>query len=264
MIEANIRPGGLAMLDRFKKLVSGMMNSGISKLETPEILAEQAENELTSSLKKTKQAITEGLTNEKLLEQQMTKNKEQLTEWERRAAKAVEQENDELAKQCLAKKQELNQVMQGIMVQLEQQKKANAALKDAHKVTEEKLREFQAKKGGMIARSQASDAVAKANDLMSSAGSGGGMDKWEQKIREKEAKSEAVREASGHGVVDDQFKALDQSSQVDDELAALKAKMNTKLIVDKAAEQPTKTVVDDNVPMVVEVEEIKPDDEKKS
>jgi len=252
------------MLDRLKNLVSGIFNSGINKLETPEILAEQAENELTSSLKKIKEAIINGVQNEKLLEGQIKKNQEQLAEWDRRAATAVEKDNDDLAKQCLAKKVELNQAMQGIAVQLEQQKKANASLKESSAITEEKLRDFQNKKGGMIARSQASDAVAKANNLMSNASGGAGMDKWEQKIREKEMKGEAVREASGGGAIEDKFKELDKNSQLDDELDALKAKVTPKLIVDESkTPEPTKTVVDDNVPMVVEVEEIKPDDETK-
>jgi phage shock protein A len=253
------------MFDRMKNLVSGILNNGINKLETPEILAEQAENELTTSLKKIKEAIVNGLQNQKLLEGQIQKNKDQLAEWDRRAAAAVQKEDDDLAKQCLAKKVELNQAMQGIDVQLEQQKKANASLKESYSVTEEKLREFHNKKGGMIARSQASDAVAKANDLMSNAGSGGGMDKWEQKIREKEFQSEAMHEASGGGAVEDKFKALDKDTQLEDELAALKAKVTPKLIVDESkTQEPAKTVVDDNVPMVIEVEEIKPDDETKS
>ena len=55
-----------------------MLNQGVSKLETPAILAEQAQMELESGLKKVKEAVTVAVTNEKMLENQLQKKKKQL------------------------------------------------------------------------------------------------------------------------------------------------------------------------------------------
>jgi hypothetical protein len=120
----------------------------------------------------------------------------------------------------------------------------------------------------MLARAQAGDALAQANELLASAGSSGGLDKWERKIREKELAGEALRDTE-HDAVDDQFKKLSADSAIDDELAALKAKVSgIKLVVDDPnPPAPRKEIVDDNLPMVVDVEEIKTDsktDPKKS
>ena len=52
------------MFDRFKNVMKGMLNQGVSKLETPAILAEQAQMELESGLKKVKEAVTVAVTNE--------------------------------------------------------------------------------------------------------------------------------------------------------------------------------------------------------
>ncbi|HEY9716495.1 MAG TPA: hypothetical protein V6C69_03420, partial [Trichormus sp.] len=103
------------------------------------------------------------------------------------------------------------------------------------------------------------DAVAKANDLLAGT-SGSSMDKWEQKIKEKEFKTAANSEADGKAI-EDKFKKLDENSALDDELAALKSKVMPKLIVDTTPDTDVKKkeIVDDNVPMVVDVEEIKDD-----
>ncbi len=256
------------MFDRLFKIIQAMFDKGISKMETPEILAEQAQEELETSVKKIRETIVNGIANEKMLESKIKKNAEDLALWEQRATAAVQRNDDELAKQCLQKKQEFNQTGYSLESQLAEQKKTTMSLKERANELDEKLRDFRNKKKDLSTRMQASDSVNKANELLSSSG-GSSMDKWEEKIREKESRSEAIREMSG-APIDDKFKKLDEHMQLDDELAALKAKMGggPKLIVDQ--ESSKKPVVDQNVPMVVEniedaveVDEVKPGDEKK-
>jgi phage shock protein A len=88
------------------------------------------------------------------------------------------------------------------------------------------------------------------------------MDKWEQKIAEKEARGQALKELSSSNKVDAQFAELDKQGALEDELAALKASTGAssgpRLI--EAKEASSKTQIDENLPMVVEV--IDPEDEK--
>jgi phage shock protein A len=256
------------MFDRLFKIIQAFFDKGISKMETPEILAEQAQEELESTVKKVRETVISAVANEKMLEGKIKKNAEELALWERRATAAVQQNDDELAKQCLQKKQEFNQTGYSLESQLAEQKKTTVSLKERANELDEKLREFRNKKKDLSTRVQASESVAKAHDLLSSS-TGSSMDKWEEKIREKESRSEAIREMSG-APVEDKFKQLDKNMQLDDELAALKAKMGggPKLIVDK--ESSNKPVVDQNVPMVVddiedavEVDEAKPEEKGK-
>ncbi len=241
------------MFDRFKNVMKGMLNQGVSKLETPAILAEQAQMELESGLKKVKEAVTVAVTNEKMLETQLQKNKDDLAMWEKRAIMAVEQNNDDLARQCIAKKKEFSEHVQSLSTQLTEQKNSTAAMKQKLSEIEEEYREFKVKKQAMLARAKAADGVAKANELISGGGASGGssMDKWEEKIRDKENRNEALKELSGSST-DKHFNDAAKSLDLDDELAALKAKMTTpKLIEDKTADTTNgKTVVDANVPMI--------------
>ena len=111
------------MFDRFMSLMKGMLNKGMAKMETPEILAEQAEAELESSFKDITKARTDGLANQKVLEQKIQKNSEDLAQWEKRALVAVEQNRDDMARQCLMKKQEIAQAQAALEAQLNEQKK---------------------------------------------------------------------------------------------------------------------------------------------
>ncbi|CAN5581688.1 phage shock protein PspA [soil metagenome] len=238
------------MLDRFKNVIKGMFNQGVSKLETPAILAEQAQMELESGLKKVKEAVTVAVTNEKMLETQLQKNKDDLALWEKRAMMAVEQNNDDLARQCIAKKKEFGDHVQSLTTQLAEQKNSTTAMKQKLGEIEEEYRQFKVKKQAMLARAKAADGVAKANELISGgsgAGGGSSMDKWEEKIRDKENRNEALKELSGTST-EQHFNEASKNLDLDDELAALKAKMTTpKLIEDKT---DGKTVIDANLPMI--------------
>lgn len=232
------------MFERFMNLLKGMFNKGMSKMETPEVLAEQAEMELESNFKKVTEALTSGLANEKMLEQKIEKGKQDLATWEKRAMTAVQQNNDDLAKQCLVKKQETNQALNDLQTQLAEQKKTTAMMRSKHSELETSLREFRHKKNSMVSRMQAGEANAKAQELV--AGSGRlSMDSIEEKIRQKEAMGAAMREMSGHSAIEDQFKELDQKGGLDDELAALKSQMG-------AAQTPKLIVAKDNLPMITE------------
>lgn len=209
------------MFERLMSLLKGMFNKGMSKMETPEVLAEQAEMELEGNHKKIKEALTSGLANEKMLEQKIDKLKQDLGTWEKRAVTAVQQGNDDLAKQCLVKKQESTQQLSDLEAQLAEQKKTTQMMKSKYAELDEKLKEFRMKKSSMVSRMQATEANAKANELLSGSGSSG-MDKWEEKIKQKEAMGAAMREIAGGSDLDDQLKALDKVGALDDELAALK------------------------------------------
>ncbi|HEY9676553.1 MAG TPA: PspA/IM30 family protein [Drouetiella sp.] len=243
------------MFDRLKSIMNAMFNKGMSNLETPEVLAEQAQSELEGSLKQVREAMTTSLASEKMLEKQLAKAQEEVTTWEKRATVAVSQDRDDIAKEALMKKQESAANLQSLQTQLAEQKKSTAAFKERYQEVEAKFRDFTAKKNDMIARAKASDASVKAHDLISKPG-GSSMERWEQKITEKEAKAEAIRELNSgtSGLIEDKFKKLDKHIEMEDELAALKNRMaadgKMKLIVDS---EKGKTVVDDNVPMTVEV-----------
>jgi len=216
-------------------IVKGTANKGLKKLETPEILAEQAQMELEGGIKKMKEACIDGITTEKKLEQQLAKATKELVEWQKRAELSVKNDNDEIARQCLQKKQDAASQEEDLKRQLEAQKQTNANLKSRLAEMEKELREFAIKKKELIARGQAGDAMASANDLLSKSGSSA-MDVLESKIREKEIRNEALAEMRGDTKLEEQFKDMSGSADLELELLAMKEQMSSAKLITRNKE----------------------------
>jgi len=222
----------------FKRLMSVMkawFNKGMDQLETPEVLAEQAEGELEASLKKIKNSLTDSLTREKMLDQQIKKNAEELDTWVKRATVAVQNNNDEVARQCLVKKEECTQMARTLEAQLAEGKQTTASLREKLKEIERKVQEFQLKKKELLSRQKASQAAESVAKITTS---GGSMDKWEEKIRMKEARSEAMKEMAAEDKLKNEFKAITVNSDIDDELAALKEQVGQPKLIQVSEDSP--------------------------
>jgi phage shock protein A len=220
------------VFDRLKRLFGATANKALDQLETPEILAEKALNELESNLKKLTDGVASSMANEKMLDKKLKANAEQLESWQKRAGIAVQNNNDEIARECLVKKNELIQLDADLKEQLRVQQSTTTELKQRYRETETALKQLRSQKDNIGARSQAADALAKANQILSTTGAGGGMSQWEEKINMKEARAQAAGEMAQESKLQDQF----QQSSIEDELAALKQSTEPKLIEDKESE----------------------------
>lgn len=227
------------MFKRFMNLVKGSANKGMKKLETPELMAEEAQMELEKAAKDLKEATIEARTNEKMLEKKLEATGKKIEEWKARAALSVQQKNDDVARQCLQKKKEMEVELESLNMQLEEQKRISLSMNERRIQVERELSEFKLKKQQLIARMQAGDALADAKSIGDVSSVTSGIDQFEEKIREQEMRNEVLRELDEDSLLEDEFKKLESShgasaapSAVDDELAQLKQ----KLLEDKSSE----------------------------
>lgn len=237
------------MFGRIVNVIKGIFNQGISKMETPEVLAEQAQMELESTQKQLKEALIAALTAEKGMEAKIKKDEEEAATWQKRAELAITKGDDQLAKQCLQKRQDFEADLSHLRTQLEAQKSSTKALREKNNEQDAKVRDFQAKKKTLITRAQASQATAKANEVIGGGSSGSAsLDKIEEKIRATELRNEAIADvrSGGDKALEDKIKELDATTDLDSELLALKMKVletqksQPKLI--EAREQPLKAI----------------------
>ncbi|MBY0357868.1 MAG: PspA/IM30 family protein [Candidatus Obscuribacterales bacterium] len=221
------------MFDRFKNILKSMALSQMSKMETPEIMAEQAESQLESELKNLMDALTSGMANEKILKDKLAKSKEEVTLWDGRAKVAVGQNNDDVAKQALQKKQSFVQEGQTLENQIAEQANINQALKQKHAQLQAKLNDFRLNKGKLIAQMKAGESTAKISELLSDSSSSG-LGHWEQKINQKAARADALAEIADPGGVEGRFKDEAKERLLEDELSSIKAQVGGfKLIEEK-------------------------------
>lgn len=224
------------MFERLAQLFRAMFNAVLGRMEDPQIMLEQTYQDLQSNLIQVRQAVAQAIATEKQLEQQLQKNKDQAETWQNRAAMAVQQNNDDLAKQALQRRQQYVQAANDLEAQLGEQKKATATLRQRLTDLEAEVQKAYTKKQVLIARDKAAQATSKANEILSKTTSSGAMsviEKMETKVQEREARAAALAELGGDQL-EKQFKSFEGKSDVEMELLALKQSMgkeSPKLVV---------------------------------
>jgi phage shock protein A len=225
------------MFERIASLFKAIMNALLGRMEDPQLMLEQSYQDLQSNLIQVRQAVAQAIATEKQLEQQLIKNNDQAQTWQNRAAMAVQQNNDELAKQALQRKQQYAQASSDLETQLKSQKEATVALRSRLSDLEAEVQKAYTKKQVLIARDKAAVATSKANEILSKTTASGAMsviEKMETRVQEREARASALAEVGGDQL-EKQFKGIETKGDVDSELLALKQSMGKadqpKLIV---------------------------------
>ena len=212
-----------------------MINSLLGKVEDPQMMLEQAYQDLQSNLIQVRQAVAQAIATEKQLEQQLKKNVEQVDVWQTSAGMAVQQGNDDLARQALQRKQQYASAVKDLETQLQAQKEITAGLRRRLAELEAEASKTYTKKQVLIARDKAAQATSKANEILSKTNSQGAssiMERMELKVQENEAKAQALAEL-GRDNLDSAFASFEGASDIEMELLALKAGDSSKLITQK-------------------------------
>lgn len=215
------------MFQRIATVFKAMINALLGKVEDPQMMLEQTYQDLQSNLIQVRQAVAQAIATEKQLEQQLQKNKDQAATWQNRAAMAVQQSNDDLARQALQRKQQYAQAAQDLEVQLKAQKEVTSGLRQRLTELENEVQKAYTKKQVLIARDKAAQATTKANEILSKTSSSGAlsiMERMETKVAEKEARAAALQELSSDSL-EDKFKSFEGQSDIEIELLALKGDM---------------------------------------
>jgi phage shock protein A len=239
------------MFERLANLFKAMVNALMGRMEDPAMMLEQTYQDLQSNLIQVRQAVAQAIATEKQLEQQLQKNKDQAATWQNRAAMAVQQGNDDLAKQALQRRQQYVQAATDLETQLKQQKDSTTTLRQRLTDLEAEVQKAYTKKQVLIARDKAAQATSKANEILSKTTASGAMsviERMETKVQEREAKAAALNELSTDSL-DKQFRNFEGKSDIDMELLALKQSMGVP------GGEPAKLVVKE--PVMLEMDTIK-------
>src|ERR1700733_8048183 len=239
------------MFDRLANLFKAMVNAVMGRMEDPAMMLEQTYQDLQSNLIQVRQAVAQAIATEKQLEQQLQKNKDQAETWQNRAAMAVQQNNDDLAKQALQRRQQYVTAATDLETQLKAQKENTTTLRQRLTDLEAEVQKAYTKKQVLIARDKAAQATSKANEILSKTTASGAMSViggMETKAKEREAKAAALNELSTDSL-DKQFRNFEGKSDIDMELLALKQSMGVP------GAEPAKLVVKE--PVMLEMDTIK-------
>ena len=218
----------MGLFDRLSRVVRANLNDMVSKAEDPEKMLEQAVSDMQEDLVQVRQAVARAIAEQRQTEQKYSKDQSEANKWEQRAKLALAKGDENLAREALKRKKDCTETAAILKNQLDQQTVQVDSLRKNLIALESKISEAKTKKNMLVARSRAAKAneeLQKTLGSINTSSSVGAFERMEAKVIELEASSQAYGELEGIGI-EHQFAALEAGSDVDDELAMLKAQMS--------------------------------------
>lgn len=232
----------MGLFSRLGTLIRSNINELINKAEDPEKMLNQVLVDMKSQLVEAKKQVAVAIADEKRVKKQYQAEAAKASEWERKAMLAIKAGDDNLAKAALARKTEHDDVAETLRQQWEAQKQSVEQLKLALRGLDAKIEEAKRKRNILVSRQKRAEAQRTINETLSNINSTSAFDTFERmsdRVTQLEAEAEATAElgALPEASLEQQFKALEASSGVDDQLSALKQKMALQ-----AAEEERKAI----------------------
>ncbi|WP_414566302.1 MULTISPECIES: PspA/IM30 family protein [unclassified Anabaena] len=217
----------MGLFDRIKRVVGANLNDLVNKAEDPEKMLEQAILEMQEDLVQLRQGVAQAIAAQKRTEKQYNDAQNEINKWQRNAQLALQKGDENLARQALERKKTFTDTSGALKTSLDQQSTQVETLKRNLIQLESKISEAKTKKEMLKARITTAKAQEQLEGMvrgMNSSSAMAAFERMEEKVMMQEARAQSAAELAGADL-ETQFAQLESGSDVDDELAALKAQM---------------------------------------
>jgi phage shock protein A len=230
-----MRGDRMAILDRITTVIRSNINYLINQAEDPEKMLDQLLLDMRQQLAEAKREVAVAMADEKRLEGRLDAELEQMREWERRATLAVQNGDDELAREALRRRADHEQMARGYKQQWEAQTTSAEQLKNALRALSDKIEEASRKKNLLLARHRRAQAQKHIHEVMTGLTDTSAFETFDRlaaRVEQTEAEAGAAvqlsQELSGEPL-EQRFRALESGTDVEQELRALKARVQKEL-----------------------------------
>ncbi|AFZ26962.1 phage shock protein A (IM30), suppresses sigma54-dependent transcription [Cylindrospermum stagnale PCC 7417] len=217
----------MGLFDRIKRVVSANLNDLVNKAEDPEKMLDQAVLEMQEDLVQLRQGVAQTIAAQKRTEKQYNDAQNEINKWQRNAQLAIQKGDENLARQALERKKTFTETGTALKASLDQQITQVETLKRNLIQLESKISEAKTKKEMLKARITTAKAQEQLQGMVKGMNTSSAMsafERMEEKVLIQESRAQAAGELAGADL-ETQFARLESGSDVDDELAALKASM---------------------------------------
>lgn len=221
----------MSILNRFSDVVKSNINALIDRAEDPEKMANQIILDLEKIQKEVTEGVASAIAEEKRLKTAVEQNKAEAERWEARAVEALKQGKEDMAREAIQQKQRFDADYETSLRQYEKQLADVNLLKENLRELRDKIGEARRRRDNLVARSTSAKVQTKVAQATSSAtalDAMGKLDKMERKVDQQAAMAEAYRELNLEENLESKFKHMEEEKSVDDELAALKARLESE------------------------------------
>ena len=225
----------MGIMTRFKDIMTANMNALLDKAEDPEKMIDQYLRNLESDFAKVKAETASIMAEEKSAKRKLDECDAEIVKMGEYAKKAVAAGNDNDARQFLTKKNELTQKREVLAKDYELAQANSEKMRQMHDKLESDISAMKSKRDMLKAKVKVAETQKKINEMgagFESAGNNAAAfarmeDKVNKMLDEADAVSELNKSASVNDIdtLTSKYDTVSAGSDVDDELAALKAEM---------------------------------------
>ena len=228
------------LISRTMTIIKAKYNALLNRAENPAETLDYSYEEQLRQLQNVKRGIADVTTAKKRLEIQYTSMQQQVDKLDGQAKAALQANREDLAREALTKKAAIQGQLDGIMQQGQQLEAQQQKLIEGEKTLSAKVEAFRTQKEVIKAQYSAAEAQVRIGEAATGIGEhmqdvGLAVERAKDKTQQMQARANAIEELTDAGSLEDftstgddidrQLAQIQQSGQVDDELAKMKAEL---------------------------------------
>jgi phage shock protein A len=225
---------------RFMLIFKSKASRALDRAENPTETLDYSYEQMIQQLQNVKRGVADVVTAKKRLELQTQSIEQNVVKLETQARQAVAANREDLARQALERKAAAQQQLQGLDTQVQQLQSQQEGLIASQQQLEAKIESFRSEKEVIKAQYSAAQAQVKIGEAATGIGrgmqdTGMAIQRARDKTEELQARASAIEELTASGALEDvtddrtqldrELSQISASSQVEDELAQLKAEV---------------------------------------
>jgi len=221
----------MGILERMSTLVRANINAMLDSAEDPEVMLSQILRDMETEIGKARSQVADMMAQERLFKDDMKAEQDKSEHLNSRAEHYVREGNDAMAKEALKRKADADANQNVIQQQLTAQSDMVSRLREQLDALQEKYKQAVANRDNLLARYRRAKVQQQVSQTMNNldiTDYSGDLARMENRIRRTEARAGAEAELTSDSMDDDinnDFDDAERGTQVDDALAALKARM---------------------------------------
>ena len=231
------------LLSRTALIVKSKYSKLLNRAENPTETLDYSYEQMLEQLQNVKRGVADVVTSKKRIELQQQKLEQNVVKLESQARQAVGANREDLARQALERKTLAQQQLQGMDGQVKGLEDQQEKLVAAQQQLETRIESFRSQKEVLKAQYSAAEAQVKVGEAATGIGqhmndTGMAIQRAKDKTEEMQARASAIDELTTTGALEDltagdktqldrELAQISSSSQVDDELAKLKAEVGS-------------------------------------
>lgn len=221
----------MGIFSRLSDIINSNINVLLDKAEDPEKMVRMVIQEMEETLVEVRSASARIIADKKELVRRNSKLEQQARDWEQKAELALSKGREDLAKAALLEKAAVNEMVAQVNGDLARLDESLDKLSHEIEQLQAKLNEARSRQKTIIMRTRATESRKTVNERLYNGDIDRAInrfDHFEKKIEVMESEIEANvlgRENSG---LDAEFARLEKEGKVDEELAALKVRLEKK------------------------------------